>query len=602
MANFWEADPLVSPARKLQPLPGSMPIGTATQGDAVRLPSPAPAAAGGQFWANDPIVGDEGPDPTQLPARDRFEAALDKVRLLQAPDMSPAEFQKMFTEGQDTLIPGVKNPGRFAPYDATDLSQHGMFFGLTDEIEAGMGALGAGVGKFFTGQGPEMGDVWQARLELEQARRDYGKELMGGWGTLAEVAGGLGAGGMAAQGAAAIGKQAPGVWNTTKGLLGAGASGGAYGFGSADGSIEERLPAAGVGSALGAATGVVAPWLVKGASKLLSSPASVAAKKSTNQAIAGAPAAATIKAESKAGFKAAEATGAVVDANALNLLTHDVGKKLTDAGMLLPNGRLVGGFPKVNGALNALRQFTEAGSLSVKQAQTLRRTFTNIAKSADATEAGVGKMLLGQLDDFFEGLPVTAFSANGKAGMDAVELWAQARKDWGRYKRTDAIETAIRHAKYDRAGFSEGLRSQFASILKNERKSQGFSAVELAAMDKYAQGGTLQTFLKDLSSGGTVPAALFGLMSGGTMGAAAGIVGKVGLGKLAKGFVEGGARRSADAVRAGVALPNGLPRIPMRSAPPVIDGSFRRLAVNAANPALEEPRGGLAELLAGYRR
>ena len=45
------------------------------------------------------------------------------------------------------------------------------FLGKKGELSAvlrGMGALGAGVGKLFTGQGPEMGDVWNARLELEQ--------------------------------------------------------------------------------------------------------------------------------------------------------------------------------------------------------------------------------------------------------------------------------------------------------------------------------------------------------------------------------------------------------------------------------------------------
>ena len=597
MANFWDNDPLVSPAGpapKSQPIPGAMPISATT---AMPNSMAAPAASGEQFWLNDPVATD-GEVP-EMSAQDRYDAALEKYRLVRFPDRDPTEFRKMMSEPSPTLIPGISMPGPLAPYDATKMAQHGMFFGATDEMSAGIDAAVPWVQNLF-GAGPNAGEVWNASLELEQARRDLGRELLGGWGTLAEVAGGLGTGGMAAKTAQAIGTQAPAMWQNAKALLGAGTSGAAYGFGSADGSVEGRLPSALVGAGTGMTVGAVAPMILKGAQHLIGAPAANASKKATNTAIAGAPTAATIKAEAKAGFEAAERTGAVVDGNALNLLNHDVGQKLMDAGMLLPNGRLVGGFPKINGALGALRQYTATGSLTVKQAQVLRRTFQNIAKSTDGTEAAAGKMMLDELDGFFESLPVTAFSANGKAGMDAVKLWAQARKDWGRYKRTDAIEAAIRHAQYDRAGFAEGLRSQFASILKNERKSRGFSDIELAAMDRYAKGGTLQNFLSDLSSGGTMPAAILGLVSGGGFGAAAGIAGKAGLGKLAKGAVEGGARKAADAVRANVALPNGLPRL--RTPPPqVIDGTFRKLAVNAANPAFESQRTGLAELLQGYR-
>jgi hypothetical protein len=164
----------------------------------------------------------------------------------------------------------------------------------------------------------------------------------------------------------------------------------------------------------------------------------------------------------------------VVDGNALNLLNHDVRSFLTNEGMLLPNGQLVRGYSKVSGALDALQQFTASGSLGVKQAQVLRKTFARAAKSQDGSEAAIGSAMVKQLDDFFENLPVQAFSTNGKAGMDAVKHWAQAREDWARFKKTDQIEKAIKNASYSRDGFAEGLRAQFASILKSEKKSLSF--------------------------------------------------------------------------------------------------------------------------------
>lgn len=589
MANFWEADPIVSPAGapKSLPLPNAMPIhaGGAMSG-----------ASASQWWANDPIVEAEASEPT---AQQRYDTALETYRQLRFPNSDPAKFRKMMVDQNPTLIPGISMPGPLAPYGATQLSQHGMLFGLTDEASAGMDALGAGIGQLFGGKGPDMGDVWKASLELEQARRDLGREQMGGWGTLAEVAGGLGAGGMAAQGAAAVGAQVPGALQTLKGLTGAAASGGAYGFGAADGGINERLPAAGIGAGTGVVAGAAAPWVARGAQKLFSAPANAAAKSATKAAIGSAPTAAAIKARARAGYKAAEKTSAVVDGSATNLLSHDVRSMLGDEGILLQSGQLVGGYPKLAGALSALDQFGATGAMTVKQAMTLNRTFRNAAKSTDPAEAAIGMTMVKQLDDFFESLPVQAFSTNGKSGMDAVKLWGEARKDWARFKKTDTVERAIYSAGLHQDGFAKGLRGEFVKILKSDKKRRGFADAELTAMERYVQGGSIQGFMQDLASGGSIPASVLGLVTGGPVGAALAGTAKATAGKLAGGSLNRGASRAADVVRAQAALPNGLPQIP-RSAPPMIDGTFRTVAVNAANPALERQRRGLAGLLHGY--
>jgi hypothetical protein len=263
----------------------------------------APAAGGGQFWANDAIV-DLTDTPAEPTAQQRYDAALEKIRQLEYPGMAPEEFRKSFVDPQATLIPGLNSDGYFAPYGATELAQHGLMFGLTDEARAGMDALGAGVGQIFNGgKGPGMGDVWNARLELEQARRDLGREKLGGWGTLAEVAGGLASGGKAAQAAATVGAQVPGMLQTAKGLLGAAVSGGAYGFGSTDGGIEQRLPAAGIGAGTGVAVGAAAPWVARGVQKVLSPFTNASANAATKAAVSSAPTAAAIKASSKCGVQ-----------------------------------------------------------------------------------------------------------------------------------------------------------------------------------------------------------------------------------------------------------------------------------------------------------
>ena len=160
MANFWENDPIVSrpivTVPESKPLPNAMPISSAT--------------GAGPFWANDPLAGDEPPEQN---AQGRYDAALEAYRALVAPQTDPQKFRQGVTERQPTIIPGISNAGPLAPYDATQLSQHGMFFGLTDEASAGMDAVGSQIGRLFSGgQGPDMGAVYAARQELEAARRD----------------------------------------------------------------------------------------------------------------------------------------------------------------------------------------------------------------------------------------------------------------------------------------------------------------------------------------------------------------------------------------------------------------------------------------------
>ncbi len=567
MVSFWERDPVVSHGTE-----------------------PLAAPAGDDWWSSDPVVGEDAPAPVEPTAQERYDAALDGYRALKFPDMDAATFRARMVDGS-----GIA-PGPLAPYGAGDFANHGAMFGFTDELGAGIDAAGPWIANLF-GVGPDAGEIYSAALELEQARRDLGREQAGGWGTLAEVVGGLASGGTAVKGAASIGAQVPGVWQTVKGLTGAGASGAAYGFGSTDGDLEERLPGAGIGAATSLVAGAAAPVVARGVQKFARG---LGQKAATRAAVAAAPEAATIKAASKAGYKAADDTGAVIGGNALNLLNHDVGQFLGKEGLLFPKtGKLMGGYPKLEAAVKALRQYAAKGSLSIAEAQTLNRTFRKVAGSTDPGESRLGLALVNQLDDFMESLPVTAFSTNGKAGMDAVQFWAQARKDWGRYKRTDAIEKAIYSAKLAKGGFAEGLRSQFVGILKSQKKRRGFSADELAAMERFSEGGSLQDFLKHVAGGGSLTAGVAGHLMAGPVAGLGMASGKLAAGKAASRALDIGAKNIAGQVRAAVATPGGLPPALPFLPSPVIDGFARRVGVSAQNPLLEDQRGGLAALLAG---
>ena len=196
----------------------------------------------------------ENPGLAVSDAEQAYEAAMEKYRRVKFPEMSPGAFRE-------------RTGGTLAPYGAGELADQGRFFGFSDEIAAGVDAAVPLVTNLF-GAGPDAGEMFNVSLELEQARRDLGREQMGLMGTVAEVAGGLsafGPGGGPATAAAGLAPAAapavaPSLLRTTAQGAATGASAGAIaGFGSTDGDFGDRATGAGWGAAGGGILGAALP-------------------------------------------------------------------------------------------------------------------------------------------------------------------------------------------------------------------------------------------------------------------------------------------------------------------------------------------------------
>lgn len=187
---------------------------------------------------------------------ERYQQALGNVRQSQFPDFT----DEQWADYSSKIL---------APSDFNDATASAQLFGFGDEISAGMGALGSQVRQWIGGGGPGFGEAYGQYTELEQARRDLGREQMGEPAALAaEVLGGstiLGparsvAGALVAPSAVA----APNRVKTALTGLGTGAGMGAlYGFGATDGGVAERGGGALVGGTIGGVTGVAAPYLAE---------------------------------------------------------------------------------------------------------------------------------------------------------------------------------------------------------------------------------------------------------------------------------------------------------------------------------------------------
>lgn len=228
--------------------------------DAPPVDAAAPAASASRYQQAKPL------------AQARYEDALEKYRQLKYPDMDPAEFRSRLVDERPGLIPGTKSAGMLGPYGAGELADQGRFFGFSDEIAAGVDAAVPFVANLF-GTGPDAGEMFNAALELEQARRDLGREQMGVMGTVAEVAGGLSAfgpgGGPATAAAGLTPAAAPAVAptllrSTVQGAATGAGAGALAGFGSTDGDLADRAKGAAGGAAFGFGAGALLPAVAAG--------------------------------------------------------------------------------------------------------------------------------------------------------------------------------------------------------------------------------------------------------------------------------------------------------------------------------------------------
>jgi hypothetical protein len=256
---------------------------------------------------------------------------------------------------------------------------------------------------------------------------------------------------------------------------------------------------------------------------------------------AAIPTAADLKVVAQTAYDAAK--GSEIAATATPGLIDSLMGVLTKEGLVRPDGKLASTFGAVRTAMKDATAY-KGKPMTFEQFQRLEEALQGVAGSKSPGEGRIGKMLLDEMDKYFAGLPDDAFS---KGSADAVKKgYAGGKAGWAQYSKLSRIEKAVDKAGRAKAGFTEGLRSQFRAILDSESKSRGFTKDELAMMDKFVKGGTLEGITGWL---GGLRNTVLGTMAGGPViggamalsGGASNILGK------------GSAKKTANQLRASIA-------------------------------------------------
>jgi muramidase (phage lysozyme) len=249
-------------------------------------------------------------------------------------------------------------------------------------------------------------------------------------------------------------------------------------------------------------------------------------------AVATAP---ELKAAARAGFESAPIKDLEVAPRAISEFGQGLRAKLNAAGI---DENLA---PKTFGVLSKVESVpADAAAVTGANLQSLRRTFQMAAGTPDKTERMAASKAIEAIDELIPNIAAKdILSGDPKA---AAQAWATARGNYAAAMRSDEIAKAVIKAQRQAesagsgANIDNATRQNFKAILNNDKRSRGFSADELAAMEQAVRGTTWGNFARLIGKAaptGIVSGALSGgagLAAGGPAGAIllplAGLIGK----------------------------------------------------------------------------
>lgn len=217
------------------------------------------------------------------------------------------------------------------------------------------------------------------------------------------------------------------------------------------------------------------------------------------------PTVAELKDQARALYDKADSSGVVAPQAETKRLADSIRAIARDEGLISSSGRVSSAYPKVSGAIDTFDDYAQ-GQMTVKQMRAARKTLTNMAKSIDQSEARIGEMMLGELDDFVA--PLSPDLTDARAIYHSV-------------KKGETIEQAIelagsRAGQFTGSGFENALRTEFRQLERRIIKGQlkGFSKEEVAAISKVAQGGPVVNALRTLGKLAPTGPVSFGISGG----------------------------------------------------------------------------------------
>jgi hypothetical protein len=232
--------------------------------------------------------------------------------------------------------------------------------------------------------------------------------------------------------------------------------------------------------------------------------------------------------------------------------------------------------PKTFDMIDELRN-PDGPTFTTQQIDSIRKGLGKI--TADPADKAAARQVIEAIDSTMEGLTPADAAVNGHFAPRVAQEAVQARGDYAAAKRAEAVDTARNKAELQAASTGSGgnidnaTRQRFRTVLNSPKLRRGFSADEIAEMERIVRGTSLGNAAR--LAGKLAPTGIVSAGLSAALGHAVGhSIGVPSLGLAAKAAADaitgGGVRRLSENVRlrspeaqriGATATPPRMPRI-----------------------------------------
>jgi len=209
---------------------------------------------------------------------------------------------------------------------------------------------------------------------------------------------------------------------------------------------------------------------------------------------AASPTTEALKGAAAAGYESPVISGVEVAPRALQQSAGTIVSNLNKMGL---DENLA---PKTFGILSGAGEAPEGAVVTGQNIESLRRTLGHAAGLPDPVERLAAKTAMDHLDQFYANVPKTDVLAGDPA--EAADIAAKARANYAAAMRAEQIDRKMVRAELRSAAANSGMntsntiRQRMADVLINPKERRGYSADELAAMEKIVRGTKTQNAIR----------------------------------------------------------------------------------------------------------
>lgn len=257
---------------------------------------------------------------------------------------------------------------------------------------------------------------------------------------------------------------------------------------------------------------------IKGAKTVTGAPKAPTGKQIQQSIVESAPDIQKIKQASRAVYKEIDDSGVTIKPSSVDKLVNKIEQETRKKGL---DPRVTA---KAAGALEVMKD-SMGQQQAIGEIDTLRSVAQNVAGSLDNQEKMLGNIMINEIDDYLDNLKSTDLIAGGRNKAEIGKKYRSARKLWGRARRAELIQDAIKAGEGRASGAENGIRIELDKLVRNKRTSKYFPKAEKELIRDVVKGNFSQNMSKLIGRFGfsegratNVLSALSGVGAGGIIG------------------------------------------------------------------------------------